>query len=153
GMLKMGQEAAAAAGSMPTSKPCCSSQPPAPVPSTVTSLAPARCMTGCLPTVGKFYIRVRAASPLAEKSLLNGSGNGIGAILACAPASNARFGGVVVHRFFEEEVPMRALSLVALLLSVSAPAFAVASTIPEPESLALFATAAAALWLARGRKP
>lgn len=55
--------------------------------------------------------------------------------------------------FREEEVPMRALPLLVFLLSVSAPALAVPSAIPEPESLSLFALAAAAMWLARGRKP
>jgi len=48
---------------------------------------------------------------------------------------------------------MRALPLLVFLLSVSAPALAVPSAIPEPESLSLFALAAAAMWLARGRKP
>ncbi|MEF8726603.1 MAG: PEP-CTERM sorting domain-containing protein [Accumulibacter sp.] len=48
---------------------------------------------------------------------------------------------------------MRALPLLAFLLSVSAPALAVANQIPEPESLSLLALAAVAMWLARGRKP
>jgi len=50
---------------------------------------------------------------------------------------------------------MRALPLLAFLWSVSAPVLAVANTnaIPEPESLSLLAMAAAAMWLARRRKP